>query len=124
MPCAKFATAFESLNGGQVAVGMILVGVCPPSTLVNSLRHHDFLYAGIIHIGEDIPCPVDADGRFTSEVAEFSGRCGLESCSTMFNTPGTTHHASHCDVHALQQLYATDVRGKGCPAGYESILRV
>ena len=124
MPCAKSTTAVESLSEGQVAMGMILVGVCHPSTLGNSFRHCDSLYAGIIHIGEDIPCPVDADGRFTSEVAEFSGRCGLESCSTMFNTPGITHHAHHCDVHALHQLYATDVRGKDCPAGYESILGV
>ena len=30
--------------------------------------------AGIIELGGEIPCPVDADGNFTEEVAEFSGR--------------------------------------------------
>ena len=30
--------------------------------------------AGIVGKGEDMPCPVDGEGRFTPEVADFSGR--------------------------------------------------
>ena len=30
--------------------------------------------AGIVKKGAEVPCPVDADGRFTSEVADFAGR--------------------------------------------------
>ena len=31
-------------------------------------------YAGIVGKGEDMPCPVDGEGRFTPEVTDFSGR--------------------------------------------------
>ena len=30
--------------------------------------------AGIVKKGAEVPCPVDADGRFTSEVADYAGR--------------------------------------------------
>ncbi len=32
------------------------------------------LHNGIISKGEDLPCPVDANGRFTAEVTDFVGR--------------------------------------------------
>ena len=30
---------------------------------------------GIIEVGAELPCPVDADGNFTAEVFDFQGRC-------------------------------------------------
>jgi hypothetical protein len=32
------------------------------------------LIAGIIQLGGDLPCPVEANGNFTEEVTDFAGR--------------------------------------------------
>ena len=39
--------------------------------------HRALRRAGIIQKGAEIPCPVDADGRFTPEVTAFAGRCAM-----------------------------------------------
>lgn len=44
------------------------------STVQCRLSYRPVLLTGIIELGGEVPCPVDADGNFTVEVAEFSGR--------------------------------------------------
>lgn len=53
-------------------IALVLVSHCAPP---------DFLpvptpspTTGIVGKGEGLPCPVDASGRFTSEVSDFAGR--------------------------------------------------
>ena len=46
--------------------------------------------AGIIELGGDIPCPVDADGNFTPEVTDFAGRWALSDMLLVATSPRRT----------------------------------
>ena len=47
---------------------------CQLNTSCEAGVHRLYCMAGIVKKGAEVPCPVDADGRFTSEVADFAGR--------------------------------------------------
>ncbi|BDA43238.1 Isoleucine-tRNA ligase, cytoplasmic [Coccomyxa sp. Obi] len=70
---AKPAGAFRVVGDGYVTAdnGTGIVH-CAPAFGEDDMRV--CLANGIIELGGEVPCPVDADGNFTAEVAEFSGR--------------------------------------------------
>ena len=58
----------------------------PDPPLVLAFGEDDYrvcLSAGVVRVGESLPCPVDADGRFTSPVDEHLGVLVKEADSAL-----------------------------------------
>ena len=53
---------------------------------------------GIVSKGGELPCPLDADGRFTEEIADFQGMCVLSSEPCDINHARLLYYVLHRNV--------------------------
>ena len=106
----------------------------PTQTSVRLYLKHDWLWlrAGIVQKGDEIPCPVDADGRLTEPVTDFVGEyvkdadraiiAKLKGEGRIVNVATEHHSYPFCWRSDTPLIYKVQVRHQlcGCPQAFET----